>query len=72
MIIVKIIDENTRKLKFKNVIKNLQKDELIIRKKFYSKKNTFKFKQAFFDLKNIILSNEEIKNKLINILKYFI
>ena len=66
----KIIDENTRKLKFKNVIKNLQKDELIIRKKFYSKKNTSKFKQAFFDLKNIILSNEEIKNKLINILPY--
>ena len=66
----RIADKNMRKEKFKNVILNLQKDELIIRKKFYSKKNTSKFKQTFLDLKNIILSNEEIKTKLINILPY--
>ena len=64
-------EEEDNKLKEQNLKKSLINEENFIRLKFQrTKKNTKIYKRIFFNLKKFLLSNESIKNQLIDILPY--
>ena len=57
--------------KEKKIIESLKKLEKYIKIKFKNtKRNTKLYKEIFFKIKNLILSNELVKNKIREILPY--
>ena len=66
----KIKEEEDRKKEAK-IIEGLKNQEKYIKIKFkHTKKNTKKYKTIFFNLKNKILANELVKDKILQILPY--
>ena len=64
-------EEEEKKIKLEKLINSLQKQEIFIKNNFLrTKKNTKNFKHIFTRLKEIMLSNEEIKNNILKILPY--
>ena len=64
-------EEEENKIKEKQFIESLQNEEKYIKIKFKrTKKNTKIFKNIFFSLKKFILSNELVKDKILDILPY--
>ena len=64
-------EEEENKIKGRQFIESLQNEEKYIKIKFQrTKKNTKIFKKIFFSLKEFILSNELVKDKILKILPY--
>ena len=63
--------EQEKEINTKNLIESLKKQENYIKIKFQkTKKNTRIFKNIFFKVKDKILSNESVKDKILQILPY--
>ena len=64
-------EEKIKEEKEKKIIEALKKQEKFIKIKFnYTKRNTKLYKDIFFKLRKIILSNELVKDKILKILPY--